>query len=148
MEPTSQSKTLILAEDDEDDVIIFKLALQRLPIVVELRHARDGEMLFELLRRFIPDIIFLDVAMPHKDGIACIVEIRKNSDYNHIPVIMYTSYKGTRYIDECYKNGANFYLLKGESILDLAEKLKKIFSIEWKSYLYYPPKSDFVLGGK
>lgn len=141
----NEEKNVLLADDDHDDVLIFELALNKVPILVKLRHAKDGEMLFELLRQQIPDIIFLDIKMPCKDGVACIVEIRSNSAYNNIPVIMYTSMKHVKYIDDTYSNGANFYLLKGSSIHELAEKLKKIFSIDWKNVIYYPPKSEFML---
>lgn len=140
-----EEKNVLLAEDDQDDVLIFELALNKLPILVKLRHARDGEMLFELLRQQIPDIIFLDVRMPCRDGVSCIVDIRKNSEYNNIPVIMYSSNRGSKYIDEAYSSGANFYILKGNSIHELAEKLKKIFSVDWKNYMYYPPKAEFIL---
>ncbi len=141
-EPTN----VLLAEDDQDDVIFFKMAVAAVPIVIKLRHAIDGEMLFLLLREELPDVIFLDINMPCKDGVACIVEIRKNSDYNNIPVIMYTSLKYSRYIDQCFESGANFYITKSDSVAELAEKLKRIFSINWKEHMYFPAKSDFVLG--
>jgi CheY-like chemotaxis protein len=145
MESISQIRNVFLAEDDEDDVLIFRLALHKLSIVIELKHATDGDMLLGLLRKEIPDIIFLDIKMRGKDGIASIAEIRSNSEYNHVPVVMYTSLKGDKYVDESFANGANFYLLKANSISLLAEKLKMIFSIDWKSYTYYPPKTEFVL---
>jgi CheY-like chemotaxis protein len=145
MELMSQIRNVFLAEDDEDDVLIFKLALHKLSIVIELKHARDGDTLIDLLRNEIPDIIFLDIKMQGKDGMASIIEIRRNREYNHVPVIMYTSLKGDKYIEESYTNGANFYLLKANSIAQLADKLKMIFSIDWKSYTYYPSKADFVL---
>lgn len=148
MELNPQIRNVFLAEDDEDDVLIFKLALHKLPIFIELKQAPDGDKLMELLRAQIPDIIFLDIKMRGKDGMSCIVDIRRNSEYNHIPVVMYTSMKGEKYIDESYSNGANFYLIKANSISQLAEKLKMIFSVDWKNYTYYPPRSEFVLGGE
>jgi CheY-like chemotaxis protein len=148
MESISQIRNVFLAEDDEDDVLIFKLALNKLSVVVELKHASHGDMLLDLLRKEIPDIIFLDIKMSGKDGMASIVEIRNNSEYNHVPVVMYTSLKADKYVDESFANGANFYLLKANSISLLAEKLKLIFSIDWKSYTYYPPKAEFVLGAQ
>jgi CheY-like chemotaxis protein len=139
---------VILAEDDQDDVLIFKLALNSLPIAVELRHADDGEKLFILLKQLIPDILFLDINLPCKDGIACIVEIRRNKEYNEVPVIMYTSYKSKEYINDSFENGANFYLIKANSVEKIAEKLRVIFSIDWKKFMYYPPKSQFVIDTK
>ena len=65
-----------------------------------------------------------------------------------MPVIMYTSLKGDKYVDESYANGANFYLVKANSISQLANKLTMLFSIDWKSYTYYPPKAEFVLASE
>lgn len=146
MRQSNEVTNVLLAEDDLEDALIFNLALNKLPFAVELRHAEDGEKLFILLRELIPDIIFLDVNMPCKDGIACIVEIRKNQEYNEVPVIMYTSHRNMQYINDSYANGANFYLVKANTIQELAERLKKIFSVDWRRFIYYPPKSEFVIG--
>jgi CheY-like chemotaxis protein len=137
---------VVLAEDDKDDVLIFELAVERARILINLRHAVDGDELFRLLKESIPDIIFLDINMPCKDGITCIAEIRQNPEYNHVPVIMYTSYNHSQRVEAAYKNGANFYLLKNESIVELAENLKRIFTVEWKRYMYYPPINQFIVG--
>ncbi len=137
---------VVLAEDDKDDVLIFELAVERARILINLRHAVDGDKLFLLLKEAIPDIIFLDVNMPCKDGVTCIAEIRQNPEFNHVPVIMYTSYNHSQKVEASYKNGANFYLLKTESIAELAENLKRIFTVEWKRYMYYPPINQFIVG--
>lgn len=137
---------VVLAEDDKDDVLIFELAVERARILINLRHAVDGDKLFLLLKEAIPDIIFLDINMPCKDGVTCIAEIRQNPEFNHVPVIMYTSYNQSQKVEASYKNGANFYLLKTESIAELAENLKRIFTVEWKRYMYYPPINQFIVG--
>lgn len=137
---------VVLAEDDKDDVLIFELAVERARILINLRHAVDGDELFLLLKEAIPDIIFLDINIPCKDGVTCIAEIRQNPEFNHVPVIMYTSYNHSQKIEASYKNGANFYLLKTESIAELAENLKRIFTVEWKRYMYYPPINQFIVG--
>jgi DNA-binding response OmpR family regulator len=141
----NETTRVVLAEDDLDDALIFRLALNKLPFAVELRHAEDGDKLFILLKQLIPDIIFLDINMPCKNGIACIVEIRQNHEFDNVPVIMYTSIKNLKHINDSYSSGANFYLIKANSIQELAERLKKIFSIDWKTYMYYPPKSEFII---
>ena len=145
METNNEKMDLLLAEDDIDDVLSFELAMKEMSFSYILRNAVNGDLLFDLLKERIPDILFLDILMPCKEGTACVIEIRKNKEYNNMPVIMYTSMKSPDYIDECYKNGANFYLVKSNSIHELAENLKKIFSIDWKNLMYYPPKHQFVL---
>jgi len=145
MKPKTENWDILLAEDDIDDVFSFELAMKEMPFSFILRNADNGDLLFVLLKERIPDILFLDILMPCKDGVACIIEIRKNRDYNHMPVIMYTAMNSEEYIESAYKNGANFYLLKSNSLHEITENLKKIFSIDWKNFMYYPPKQQFVL---
>ena len=145
MKPKTENWDILLAEDDIDDVLSFELAMKEMSFSFILRNADNGDLLFVLLKERIPDILFLDILMPCKDGVACIIEIRKNKDYNHMPVIMYTAMNSEEYIEESFKNGANFYLLKSNSIHELTENLKKIFTVDWKNLMYYPPKQQFVL---
>lgn len=138
-------KDILLAEDDSDDVEIFDLGMKALQLPYLLRHAENGDVLFIMLKDRIPYILFLDIHMPCKDGLACIVEIRKNRDYDKMPVIMYTSEISKRIIEESYRNGANLYLAKTNTIAELTDKLRKIFSIDWENYLHFPPHSQFLV---
>ena len=140
-----REKDILLAEDDIDDVLIFDMALRKLDFSYILRHASDGDMLFVLLKDKIPYILFLDVHMPYKDGTSCIIEIRKNREYDRLPIVMYTSNLSDKIVDECFRNGANLYLVKTKTLNALYEKLQKVFSIDWADYLHYPPQHQFVL---
>ena len=141
---TTEIRDVLLAEDDKDDVLIFELALEEANISVDLRHAGDGDKLFDMLEEYIPDILFLDIQMPCRDGLTCILQIRKNKDYDNLPVVMCTSHSSEKYIDASFRNGANLYMIKSRSLKEMAENLKRVFSINWKAQLYYPPKNEFV----
>ncbi len=138
-------KDILLAEDDMDDVLIFEMALKSIKVPHALRHAENGDRLFILLRERVPYILFLDIHMPCKDGMACIVEIRKNREYDNLPIVMYTSNLSDKIIDDCFRNGANLYVAKSASFSELTQKLRKVFDIDWGDYLHYPPHSHFVL---
>ncbi len=84
-------RDILLADDDADEILIFETALKELKYPHTLRHAMNGDALFVLLKDKIPYILFLDIHMPCKDGVACITEIRKNREYDNLPVIIYTS---------------------------------------------------------
>ena len=142
---TAHDKDILLAEDELDDVLIFDMALKQLDFSYVLRHAENGDMLFVMLKNKIPYILFLDINMPCKDGATCILEIRKNRAYDKMPVVMYTSNLSNKIIEECYRNGANLYLTKTNTLGALTTKLKKIFSIDWDDYLHYPSQQQFVL---
>ena len=138
-------KDVILAEDDNDDVLVFELAAKESEIAMDIRHADNGDKLFVLLKQDVPDVLFLDIHMPCKDGVACIVEIRKHHEYDNLPVIMYTSHTTEKHVNDCFRNGANLYMIKTRTIKELANNLRSIFSIDWKNHMYYPPKHQFVL---
>ncbi|HTN18722.1 MAG TPA: response regulator [Chitinophagaceae bacterium] len=145
MNTLSDEKDILLAEDDLDDVEIFETALQEVGQPYMIRNAKNGDVLFVLLKDKIPYLLFLDIHMPCKDGMACIVEIRKNREYDKLPVIMYTSMFTEKIIEESYRNGANLYITKTNTIQDLVNKLKKVFSIDWNDYLHFPPREQFVI---
>ncbi|HTM92339.1 MAG TPA: response regulator [Flavisolibacter sp.] len=143
--PNNPTKDVLVAEDDLDDFYHFELAVKDVSVPVSLRHATDGDVLFKKLKEAIPDLLFLDIEMPCKNGIACILEIRKDPTYNYMPVIMLTSHNHDKHIEQSYQNGANYYLLKPSTVKALRDKLEMIFSRQWKTELYFPPMNEFVL---
>jgi CheY-like chemotaxis protein len=138
-------KDILLAEDDADDLEIFKSALDELGLKYELRCAENGDMLLVLLEERIPYILFLDIQMPCKDGIACIREIRQDRRYDSLPVIMYTSFFRDIYVKESFRTGANYFVTKPNNFAELVAKLRKIFAIDWRNYLHYPTYDDFLI---
>jgi len=92
-----------------------------------------------------PDIVFLDLLMPCKDGRQCLREIRANKKYDAIPIIVYSSLSDLQNIEFCYREGSNLYAIKPHTLTELKVILEKIFSIDWKKVLYFPPRSMFVL---
>ncbi len=71
-------QSILLADDDEDDRMLFEDALNQVKSKVRLSTAEDGHMLLEMLKnRPLPDVIFLDLNMPGKNGFECLQEIRQ-----------------------------------------------------------------------
>ncbi|MES2371631.1 MAG: response regulator [Bacteroidota bacterium] len=141
-----QPTDIILAEDDHDDVYIFELALKKIPVYAMLRHAADGETLFVLLEELIPDFLFLDIDMPCKNGSTCLAEIRRDKRFDHMPVIMLTSFTTKEYIETAYRSRANFFIGKVGTITELAARLKQVFAFDWKQGMIYPTLDQFVIG--
>lgn len=145
MSEATLEKDILLAEDDNDDVLIFDLALAQLKIPYLLRTVDNGEKLFVVLKERIPHILFLDIHMPCKDGVSCIVEIRKNREYDNLPIIVYTSDVSKKTVEDTYRNGANLFLEKAETVNKLTNKLQHIFSKDWINYMHYPPQDQYML---
>jgi DNA-binding NtrC family response regulator len=137
---------VLIAEDDDDDFFIFSVAISETSFAVILRRAEDGELLMQLLKEEIPDILFLDMLMPCKDGKQCLLEIRSDRRYDSLPIIVYTALEDLETVEYAYRQGSNLFSIKPNSIEDLKEALQRILSIDWKKTMYFPPKSEFIIG--
>ncbi|MCD9015169.1 response regulator [Parachryseolinea silvisoli] len=142
---TPTETNVLLADDDDDDFLFFTLAVADTQIAVALTRVEDGEMLMKALEENIPDVLFLDLHMPCKNGWQCLREIRSNRRYDNLPIITYTSFDDLKNIDYCFREGANLYSVKATNLASLTEILKRVLSIEWKRTMYFPPRQEFVL---
>lgn len=80
---------ILLADDDEDDRLFFKEALENIKIKTVVTTVNDGIELMEYLNKSdikYPDIVFLDLNMPRKNGIQCLEEIRKDKNLKILPL--------------------------------------------------------------
>jgi DNA-binding response OmpR family regulator len=141
-----RSTSVMIAEDDDDDFFIFSVAVSETAFTVILRRAEDGDLLMKLLEEELPDILFLDLLMPMRDGKQCLRELRSDKRYDNMPIIVYTSLEDLESVEYCYRQGSNLYTIKPNSIHDLKVALQRILSIDWKKTMYFPPKSEFVIG--
>lgn len=102
---SSKHLNILLADDDTDDCIIFKKALEKLPLSTHLTTVKDGEQLMDYLSEnseHLPDVLFLDLNMPRKTGFECLHEIKENDRLKDIRVVMLsTSYPR----DKVYEQG-------------------------------------------
>lgn len=137
--------SVIVAEDDNEDYYVFEHAMNEVSKDVKMTRAENGEILMSLLASDLPDVLFLDLLMPCKDGKQCIREIRKESRYDQLPVIVFTSVDAPDSIRYCHTEGANLYALKPYRFDDLIHFIQKVFSISWKDNMTTPGLPTFVL---
>lgn len=136
----------MIAEDDDDDFFIFSVAVSETGFTVVLKRAEDGEILMKLLEEELPDVLFLDLLMPCKDGKQCLLEIRADHRYDRLPIIVYSALEDMETVEFCYRQGSNLFTIKPNSIADLKTALQRILSIDWKKTMYFPAKAEFVIG--
>lgn len=143
---TQENEThVLIAEDDDDDYLIFSLAIAETKIAVALTWAKDGENLMKVLSEHIPDLLFLDMHIPCKPGRECLREIRGNRRYDDLPIIIYSSFTDLNTIEYCFREGSNLYTIKPNTIAELTEILRRILIVDWKKSMYYPRQSEFVI---
>lgn len=118
----STTYTILLAEDDDDDSFLFREALHEIDSTHKVEVAGDGEMLFSMLSDMpLPDIIFLDLNMPKKDGMTTLKEIRNKQELSSVPIVIFSTSSDKQYIITAYKYGADLYISKPDTFM----KLKK-----------------------
>jgi DNA-binding response OmpR family regulator len=121
-------KNILLSEDDDDDYLFFKDSLKELEEKVDLTRASDGQQLMAILEESDPkpEVIFLDINMPRKNGFQCLLDIRTSQQYDSIPVIVMSTTQDTDIINMIYKQGANLYICKPADFKELKRQISDV----------------------
>jgi CheY-like chemotaxis protein len=126
---------LLLADDDEDDCMLFQTALEELSVSAKLDTVSDGYQLMQYLYKNwqeLPQILFLDLNMPCKNGFECLIEMKRDKHLKLMPVVIFsTSYDQTM-VDGLFQNGAHHYIRKPEAFETLKNLIRQaiIFTLE------------------
>jgi CheY-like chemotaxis protein len=137
---------ILLADDDPDDRFFFKLSLEGLPFSSSLSTVSDGEQLMQHLDQnssSLPDILFLDLNMPKKNGFEALTAIRRDATLKDLPVVIYSTHYDEQTADQLYRDGANFYIRKTD-VSNLKMILHDFFSTYSSTSFSRPQKDDFV----
>jgi CheY-like chemotaxis protein len=123
-----------LADDDIDDCEVFDEAIKNVLPAASLLIIANGEELMRLLKSSkAPDLLFLDIKMPCKDGLDCLKEIRANKQFMRLPIIIYSSSTQPKQMDSSYGYGATLYYSKPDSVSGLVAGLGDLFKMNWNN---------------
>jgi len=110
---------VLLVEDNPADADLTRETLETSKLRLELSVAMDGIEAMRFLRREgehvaapRPDLILLDLNLPKKDGRQILIEIKADSQFRRIPVVILTSSDAERDVAQSYALGANCYVTK------------------------------------
>jgi CheY-like chemotaxis protein len=136
-------RTILLVEDNEDDVFLMERALHGAGVTNPLAIVSDGQEAIDYLagsgkyadrvKHPLPAVVFLDLKLPLKTGHEVLSWIRAQAELESLVVVVLTSSNEPSDIRRCYALGANSYLVKPptpEQLLDLA----KSFRWYWLKY--------------
>jgi CheY-like chemotaxis protein len=141
-------KTILLAEDNLNDVELTLEALMENKIANPIVAVKDGVEVMEYLRhqgsyqyltKANPCLILLDIKMPRMDGIETLQAIRADLAFKSIPVVVLTSSKEEKDIVNAYNLGVNAYVLKPVVFQKFVEAVKQIGSF-WAVLNELPPE--------
>ncbi|MEP0760435.1 response regulator [Trichocoleus sp. DQ-A2] len=128
--------TILMADDDEDDRLLAKDALEECRLANDLHFVVDGEDLMDylyhrgkytqLIKSPRPGLILLDLNMPKKDGREALQEIKADPELRPIPVVVLTTSKAEEDIYRSYGLGANSYIAKPVTFESLVSVMKAL----------------------
>ncbi len=139
---------IVLADDDIDDYSFFKEALKGFSLPTHLTTVSDGEELIQLLTNDtyeLPDVVFLDLNMPRKNGFECLAEIKLSKKLQQLPVIIYSTSFHQKIAELLYKNGANYYISKPSEISALKKAVQQTITLIVQKKTSQPDLENFVI---
>ncbi|MBK9256966.1 MAG: response regulator [Saprospiraceae bacterium] len=119
---------ILLADDDEGDTLLFKEAFSELKIKSIVHTTNNGVELMKYLSVpdiRLPDVIFLDLNMPMKNGLECLIEIKNNDMLKDISIAIYSTSENEKDIEDTFINGANVYITKPNDFNILKQVLER-----------------------
>jgi DNA-binding NtrC family response regulator len=137
---------VLLDDDDEHDSWLFEQALNDIKIKTNLSLFKNGKELMDYLLQIDikPHLIFLDLNMPIKNGMECLLEMKQDANLKNIPVAIYSTSSSEKDIENTFISGANIYINKPSNFDKLKEVVEKVLQLNWQYQTSNLNKDNFL----
>ena len=146
----SQHIEILLADDELADCLLFKEALEELPVSAHLTTVYNGEQVMEEITKKgkkLPDVLFLDLNMPRKDGFASLGEIKRSTFLQDLPVIIFSTTSELESVKRVFRDAAHYYICKPVDFLQLEKVIYEALTIITEKNNPLPLKENFMITG-
>jgi CheY-like chemotaxis protein len=106
----SGARRVVLADDDATTAVMISTILKHFNFECEVAH--DGEEVLDIARTMKPDLVLLDVSMPHMDGFEALTALRGDMATRNTPVILVSAHRGEAEVVKGFSLGADDYVTK------------------------------------
>jgi CheY-like chemotaxis protein len=141
------SLNILLSEDNQDDLTLFQMALDKAKVSARLQTVRDGEEAIDYLKgendfsdrkaHPLPDLILLDLNMPRRNGFEVLEWIRQDAIYKHLMVHVLTASCREVDVRRAYDLHANSYIVKPSRVNELVSFITGL--INWHRFVCLSP---------
>jgi len=147
--PYNHPKTILLVEDDPQDVELILTALEEQHLAGKVMVVRDGEQALDYLYRRgefqaravgNPSVVLLDNKMPKVNGLEVLKTIKADVQLRVTPVVVLSSSRETPDLAECYQHGVNAYVVKPLYFAEFLQAVQQL-AIFWTTINEPPPIS-------
>ena len=125
--------TILLVEDDPDDVFLILKVIEKAPIDAELVVVEHGQAALDHLNKFgnlhgegVPALVLLDLNMPIMDGHEFIRIVRQHPVFYPLPIVVLTTSSDSAVVRMAYKEGASAVVTKVDSLEGMSEIVNAI----------------------
>jgi CheY-like chemotaxis protein len=127
---------IFYTDDDKDDQDLFKDAAHEVLKTLQIITQENGDELIHSLKNPppFPNLIFLDLNMPVKNGYEVLKEIRQSPHIKDLPVIIFSTSDDAKAISTTRDLGANLYIQKPASFNLLKKAIAYTLSINWETF--------------
>jgi CheY-like chemotaxis protein len=142
------AKTVLYVEDDDNDALFMRKAFEKAGITNPLRIVHDGQEAIDFLagnREFVdrqqyplPCLVLLDLNLPKKSGLEVLRWIREQPGFFTLIVVIMSASNQEMDIHRAYSLGANAYLVKPPSAVELLDMAQTIYKF-WLGHNQTPP---------
>ncbi len=139
---------IVLVDDDEDDRFLFSEAFKNLKIKSDLTLFKDGQEFVDYLENDLgklPEIVFLDLNMPKKNGLECLQYLRKNDKFKDVFVAIYSTSSSDKDMEATLLHGANIYIQKPTSFATLTKVIDRALKTCYQYATSQLDKHSFLL---
>ncbi|WP_066193054.1 MULTISPECIES: sporulation transcription factor Spo0A [Gracilibacillus] len=124
-------KTKVMLVDDNRELVeLMEEYLEYQEGLEVVGKAYNGKECLEILEDIQPDVVVLDIIMPHIDGLAVLSKLKQNDETKHINVIMLTAFGQEEVTKKAVNLGASYFILKPFDLEYLAEQIKQVHGIQ------------------
>jgi CheY-like chemotaxis protein len=142
------TRRILLADDDKDDGILFRDILDELPLSTHLTIVFNGEQLMQFLyttKDKLPDVLFLDLNMPRKNGFDCLTEIKSAEKLKSLSVVIFSTSCEPEIVSLLFKTGAQHYIRKPNTYKQLKILIHRALILTEKINTENRLQADFIL---
>ena len=146
----AENINILLADDDYTDCLLFKDALEELPVTATLTIVHNGVELIEEISKQgskFPDVLFLDLNMPRKNGFVSLGEIKRNTDLQDFPIIIFSTASDEATVNNVFRDAAHYYICKPPDFLQLKKVIYEALMLITQKNIRFPLKENFLISG-
>jgi CheY-like chemotaxis protein len=126
-----QRAVVLLVEDNPDDVIMIREAFEQSLTPIQLYVVSNGEQAIKFVRRtdtdaLRPSLILLDLNLPIRNGLDVLAELKSDTEFLSIPIVVLTTSQSPNDIQQCYSLHANAYIIKPPDFDGYADVIKQV----------------------